>query len=98
MFGSEMEPLGQTWIEISGEACGARADERGPIGGGEGYTNVVSPAAEAVSTLDELLEALAQARPGDVVYVGWRGGNRLHRTGVCRISRAGDSGGGHPGR
>ena len=69
MFGSEMEPLGQTWIEISGEACGARADEQGPIGGGEGYTNVVSPTADAVSSLNDLLEALAHAKPGDVVYV-----------------------------
>ena len=69
MFGSEMEPLGQTWIEISGEVCGARADERGPIGGGEGYKCAVSSPVNAVSTLDQLLEALAQARPGDVVYV-----------------------------
>ena len=50
MFGSEMEPLGQTWIEISGEACGAQANELGPIGGGEGYTNVVSPTGGVVST------------------------------------------------
>ncbi|MDE3000272.1 MAG: hypothetical protein OXU79_14455 [Gemmatimonadota bacterium] len=69
MFGSEMEPLGQTWTEIDGEACGARADERGPIGGGEGYQCAVSAPAETVSTLDDLLEALAQAKPGDVVYI-----------------------------
>ena len=69
MFGSEMEPLGQTWTEIDGEACGARADESGPIGGGEGYNCAVSAPADTVSTLDDLLEALAQAKSGDVVYV-----------------------------
>ena len=69
MFGSEMEPLGQTWTEIEGESCGARADERGPIGGGEGYKCAVPAPADAVSTLDDLLEALAQAKSGDVVYI-----------------------------
>ena len=69
MFGSEMEPLGQTWTEIEGESCGARADERGPIGGGEGYECAVSAPGEVISTLDDVLEALAQAKSGDVVYV-----------------------------
>ena len=31
----------QTWIEIGGKRYGARADGRGPLGGGAGYGAVV---------------------------------------------------------
>ncbi|MFC1719128.1 hypothetical protein ACFL6S_36080 [Candidatus Poribacteria bacterium] len=44
-------------------------DERGPIGGGAGYTDFVPPPADPVTTLDGLLEALEGAKSGDVVYV-----------------------------
>ena len=69
MFNEKWPELGQTWTEIDGQICGAKPDERGPIGGGEGYKNLIPPPAEAVATLDELLAALENASSGDVVYV-----------------------------
>ena len=58
MFGATAGPLGETYIELEGEICGAQADERGPIGGGAGYTERVTAPGESVTTLDQLLEAL----------------------------------------
>ena len=98
MFGSEMEPLGQTWTEIEGESCGARADERGPIGGGEGYECAVSAPADTVSTLDDLLEALAQAKSGDVVYIDGAAEIDCTERVYIEVPRAGDSRRGHPGQ
>ena len=69
MFNAIQPKLGQTWVALDGEICGAQPDERGPIGGGAGYTNILVPTPDPVSTLDELLEALANAKPDDVVYV-----------------------------
>ncbi len=72
MFNARQPVLGQTWIEIDGEICGARPDEQGSIGGGKGYANSVAPTSGPVSTLNELLEALEGAGVGDVVYVDGR--------------------------
>lgn len=69
MFNARIPALGQTWVEVGGETCGAQPGEQGAIGGGEGYANPVAPASGCVSTLDELLEALEGAGAGDVVYV-----------------------------
>ena len=63
------DDLGQTWVEIDGQTYGARPDELGPIGGGEGYTRIVTGGDYRVSTVDELREALAKAQTGEVVYV-----------------------------
>ena len=57
----------------SGE-YGADANPTGnPIGGGEGYTEIISPndprVKFIVDTRDELLSALKNARSGDVIYV-----------------------------
>ena len=59
----------QTWVEIDGEIYGAKPDELGPIGGGEGYQRIVTDGDYRVTTVDELIEALKQAKTGDVVYV-----------------------------
>jgi hypothetical protein len=49
---------------------GAGANPTGdPIGGGEGYSRIVKQGDYAVSTVDELLQALEDAEPGEVVYV-----------------------------
>ncbi|MFQ6043091.1 MAG: hypothetical protein ACE5PV_19730 [Candidatus Poribacteria bacterium] len=69
MFNARQPKLGQTWVKIDGEICGAKPDERGPIGGGKGYTNILPQAANRITTLDALLDALESAKPGDVVYV-----------------------------
>ncbi len=61
--------LGQTWIEIEGEVYGARPNELGPIGGGSGYQRILTDGDYRVATVDELIEALKKAQPGEVVYV-----------------------------
>ncbi|MGQ9731287.1 MAG: right-handed parallel beta-helix repeat-containing protein [Candidatus Zipacnadales bacterium] len=63
------EDLGQTWVEIEGEIYGARPDALGPLGGGAGYTRLVTEGDYRVSDIDALREALKQAQPGQVVYV-----------------------------
>ena len=49
-----------TWVEIDGVVYGARADERGPIGGGDGYVNIVTKGDFSVTDLDSLLEMLEE--------------------------------------
>ena len=51
------------------ETFGAAPDALGPIGGGEGYKNIVIKGDFTVNTEDELIDALAKAKPGQVVYV-----------------------------
>ena len=72
MFNARIPKLEQTWITIDGQTCGAQPDDRGPIGGAAGYADIQAPAGKSVSTLDELLEALARARTGDTVHVDGR--------------------------
>jgi hypothetical protein len=59
----------RTWVEIGGETYGARPDERGPIGGGKEYRNVVMNGDLLVRTVDELAAALKKAQPGQIVFV-----------------------------
>ena len=68
MYGRAGDP-GRTWVEADGETFGARPDVRGPIGGTEGYGRIVPEGTLCVRGLDELIEALAEARDGDVVFV-----------------------------
>jgi hypothetical protein len=63
------ENPGRTWVEIGGETYGARPDERGPIGGGKEYRNVVTNGDFLVRTVDELAAALKKAQPGQTVFV-----------------------------
>jgi hypothetical protein len=58
-----------TWVEIGGVVYGAKPDERGPIGGGEGYANIVTSGDYVVENLDALLEALGKAQAGQVVFI-----------------------------
>lgn len=58
-----------TWIEHDGDVYGARADERGPIGGGAGYVDVVTKGDVSVRTIDELLAALADAKAGQTIFI-----------------------------
>jgi len=60
---------GQTSIERGGVIYGAQADERGPIGGGAGYVDVVTSGDFRVENVEELIAALAQAQAGQTVYV-----------------------------
>jgi len=61
--------LGQTWVEIGGKVYGAKPDDLGPIGGGAGYTRIVTGGDYRVKTVDELIEALKQAQAGQVVFL-----------------------------
>jgi len=58
-----------TWVEIDGQVYGAKADEQGPIGGGEGYANIVTEGDHVATDLESLLEALAQAQAGQTVFI-----------------------------
>ena len=61
--------LGRTWVEINGEIFGARPDERGPIGGGEGYYDIYTSGDFTVTNAGEFKEALGEAEPGQVIYI-----------------------------
>jgi hypothetical protein len=58
-----------TSIEINAESYGASSDDLGPIGGGTGYTRIVTKADFTVGNLDELVDALAQAKAGQTVFI-----------------------------
>jgi hypothetical protein len=58
-----------TWIEVDGVVYGAKPDERGPIGGGAGYTGVITQGDHTATNLDQLIDALANAKAGEVVYI-----------------------------
>ena len=58
-----------TSVKLSGKTYGAQADEVGTIGGGHGYTKIVTKGDFAAKNLDELLEALGEAKAGHVVYI-----------------------------
>ncbi len=67
---ARQEPVGQTWVEINGEIFGAKPDQRGPIGGAKGYSKIVTDGDYRPKTLDELLDSLQKAKPGQVVFLG----------------------------
>jgi hypothetical protein len=58
-----------TWIQVDGETYGAQADQRGPIGGGRGYTDIVNKGDFVVKNLDQLLDALGKAKTGQVIFI-----------------------------
>ncbi|MHC4477574.1 MAG: right-handed parallel beta-helix repeat-containing protein [Planctomycetota bacterium] len=58
-----------TWLKVDKTVYGAKPDERGPIGGGEGYANITTKGAYIVKDLDTLLDALSKAKPGQVVFI-----------------------------
>lgn len=58
-----------TSVQLNGETYGAAPDDVGPIGGGSGYTRIVTDGDLKVTTLDELLDALAKAEAGQSVFI-----------------------------
>jgi hypothetical protein len=56
-------------VEIAGVVYGAKPDDAGPIGGGAGYTRIVTKGDYTAKTLDALIAALAKAKPGQVVFI-----------------------------
>jgi len=59
----------ETWVEVAGVVYGAKADDRGPIGGGKGYTKIVTKGDYVAKDLGGLLEALSKAKAGQVVFI-----------------------------
>ncbi len=58
-----------TSVKLDGKTYGAQADEVGPIGGGLGYTRIVTKGDFVAKSLDELLQALGKAKAGQVVFI-----------------------------
>ena len=58
-----------TSVKLDGETYGASADEVGPIGGGSGYTRIVTKGDLVAGSLDELLEAVGKAKAGQTVFI-----------------------------
>ena len=58
-----------TFVEIGNVVYGAKADERGPIGGGNGYASAITKGDYIVNDLDALLDALSKAKQGQVVFI-----------------------------
>jgi Right handed beta helix region len=65
--GAPTEP--RTWMEVNGVVYGAKADARGPIGGGAGYTKTVRGGDYVVKDVDGLRDALAKAKAGQVIFI-----------------------------
>lgn len=58
-----------TSVTVDGQTYGAQADEIGPIGGGKGYTRIVTKGDFTVENLDQLLDALSKAKAGQVIFI-----------------------------
>jgi len=63
------EEPAQTWVKIGDEFYGAKADDVGPIGGGAGYSRIITSGDHTAQTLEQLVEALKKAEPGQVVFI-----------------------------
>src|SRR5690606_36787422 len=63
------DPQEASWKSIGGRIYGAKPDESGPLGGGDHYGGIITRGDFEVSDLGGLIEALEQAKPGDVVYI-----------------------------
>ena len=59
----------ETWVEIDNTVYGARPDTLGPIGGGNGYVNIITDGDYIVEDLSGLLNALAKAKSGEVIFI-----------------------------
>lgn len=58
-----------SWVEWNNKIYGAKPDERGAIGGGENYRNVITGGDYEVDNLDDLVDALGKAKSGQVVFI-----------------------------
>lgn len=58
-----------TWKKIGNAIYGAKADETGPIGGGKGYTKIITSGDYTVDSLESLIDALGKAKSGQVVFI-----------------------------
>ncbi|MCA9134385.1 MAG: right-handed parallel beta-helix repeat-containing protein [Planctomycetales bacterium] len=66
---SSLHAESSTWLEVGGIVYGAQPDQRGPLGGGEGYADVVTSGDFHVQDVDTLLDALSKAQAGQVIFI-----------------------------
>ena len=59
----------EKWVEINNVIYGAKPDNRGPIGGGSGYTKILTKGDITVTDLESLIEGLKKAKAGQVVFI-----------------------------
>ncbi|MDA1264080.1 MAG: hypothetical protein O2816_03255 [Planctomycetota bacterium] len=69
LYGADTTCPAVTSVEVDGQTFGAAADERGSIGGGAGYVAGIRSGDHQVRDLDGLLQALAGAVPGEVIFL-----------------------------
>ncbi len=74
-----------TWLEIDGVVYGAKPDGQGPIGGGEGYQNMVTKGDFTVKDIDGLLAAVEKVKKGQVIFIP--GETELDLTGLIFIEK-----------
>lgn len=61
--------FGKSWFEKDGQIYGAMPDERGPIGGGDGYKRIITEDTYNVKDIDGLLNALRKAKSGEIIFI-----------------------------
>lgn len=66
---SSVQGQGTTSVTLDGELYGAKADDTGPLGGGGGYTRIVTKGDFVAENLDQLIDALGKAKAGEVVFI-----------------------------
>lgn len=59
----------QTWKKVGSTIYGAKADDSGPIGGGQGYKRIVTKGDFFAEDVETLIEVLGKAKPGQVVFI-----------------------------
>jgi hypothetical protein len=69
LIGSASVMAETSWMEHEGVVYGARPGEAGPIGGGAGYGRIVTEGDYTAGSVEALIEALAKATEGEVVFV-----------------------------
>lgn len=59
----------QSWVEIENQIYGAQPEPSGPIGGGENYSRVFTGGDFRVENYQDLIDALANAKSGQVIFI-----------------------------
>lgn len=58
-----------SFILLNGKTYGAKPDQRGPIGGGNGYTQIVTGGNYTVKNVGDLKDALSKVKSGEIIFI-----------------------------
>lgn len=58
-----------TWVKLDNTIYGAKPNELGPIGGGKGYTKVVTTGEYIVDSFEGLADALQKVKSGETIWI-----------------------------